>query len=95
MGAFLPKSDVKTNPSIEINKKERKVTKFPHPGSDLTSSSRKITLRLHPTNTVKIASFTLRLVPCFSDSVEDFMFEEINVINNSARLEPYISCYVI
>ena len=74
-GAFLPKSEVNTKPSIEINRNDRKVTRFPHPGSDLTRSSRKITFRLHPKNTVNIASLTFRLVPCFNDSVDDFMLE--------------------
>ena len=75
-GVFLPKSEVNINPSIEINKNDRKVTRFPHPGSDLTRSSRKITFRLHPKNTVNIASLTFRLVPCFNDSVDDFMLEQ-------------------
>ena len=73
LGVRLPKSDVNMNPSIEINRKERKVTKLPHPWSDFTSNSRKTTLRLHPRNTVKIASFTLKLVPCFDDCVADSM----------------------
>ena len=62
-GFLLPKSDVKINPSIEMNKKELKVTKFPHPGSTFANNSREITFKQHPTNTVNIASLTRRLEP--------------------------------
>merc|ERR1712226_1128844 len=82
LGVCLPKSDVNMNPSIEIKRKERNVTKLPHPGSDFTSNSRKTTFRLHPRNTVIIASFTLRLVPRFNGSVDDVMSEDFRFIGS-------------
>ena len=70
-GVFLPKSDVNMNPSTDMNKNEVNVTKFPHPVSALTKSSRNITFKLHPTNTVNIANFTRRLVPSWGCVAED------------------------